>query len=323
MKLKKEYLILVAVIIGLILYLALRDTDRARYELPKLSEIPEKLVSRLEIGKAGQSIVLKKEGDKWYIEPKAYPADSSKVQKMMKTIDKLTLTALISESKNYIRYDLNEDKKIAVKAWMGNTLGRDFDIGKPAATCQHTFIKLAGDPNVYHARGDFRREFDQTVNQLRDMTVLTFDPADIQEIVLLRGKDSVIVSQKEIPAAGVEQKNAAGSSPQVSGMDKVWVTGGGKQVEASELKRLLAALSGMKCEEYIADRKKDDFKDPVYNFVLKGSTEHSLSIFDRNGKDELLYPAISSENDYPFLMSEYQVNNLKKSLEELTGKKEK
>ena len=314
MKRKKESILLVAVIIGLILYLAIRDSDRTHYQLPGLPDIAEKRISRIEIFKTGQPIVLKKEGEQWYIDPEAYPADPGKVRNMLNTIKKLTLTALVSESKNYIRYDLNEDKKITVKVWMGNTLSRDFDIGKPAGTYRHTFIKLAGDPNVYHALGDFRREFDQTVHKLRDMTVLAFDPDDIREINVLMDEETITVGRKEISAA---------DSSRVSGAEPVWLTSGGKEVEASGLKRLFSLLSGMKCEEYIADRKKDDFREPVYNIVLKGSREYFLSILARTDKYGALYPGVSSENDYPFLLAEYPVNELKKNVEELIKKEKK
>ena len=38
---------------------------------------------------------------------------------MLDVIEELTLTALVSESKNYVRYDLSHDEKITVKAWKG------------------------------------------------------------------------------------------------------------------------------------------------------------------------------------------------------------
>ena len=60
---------------------------------------------------------------------------------MLSAIENLTLTALVSESKNYNLYDLNEEKRINVKAWQGENLKRDVDLGKTASSFRHTFVK--------------------------------------------------------------------------------------------------------------------------------------------------------------------------------------
>ncbi|MEJ2657927.1 MAG: DUF4340 domain-containing protein, partial [Desulfobacterales bacterium] len=191
MKLKKEYFILGAVLVALVLYLALHRSNRTNYQLPELSPVPEKKISKLEITTADKSIVLNKTDNTWSIEPKGYPADSTKVKNMLDIIENLKLTALVSESKNYVRYDLGNDKNIHVKAWVGKTLERDFYIGKTAPTFQHTFVKLADDPNVYHARQEFRRKFDMSVNALRDKTVLSYAQNNIREITLAHDKKTV------------------------------------------------------------------------------------------------------------------------------------
>ena len=107
---------------------------------------------------------------------------------MLDNIEKLTLTALVSESKNYNRYDLSGEAKINVKAWQGDSLKRDIDVGKTASSFRHTFVKTAGDDRVFHARGNFRNTFDTTVDDLRDKTILTYTPSDIQQIQITQEK---------------------------------------------------------------------------------------------------------------------------------------
>ncbi|RLB30511.1 MAG: hypothetical protein DRG87_04865 [Deltaproteobacteria bacterium] len=58
MKVKKEYIILAAVILALSLYLFLRKTDKTHYELPKLSAVPKEDISKIEITKKGTDIIL-------------------------------------------------------------------------------------------------------------------------------------------------------------------------------------------------------------------------------------------------------------------------
>ena len=82
MKLKKEYFILTAILVALILYLALHRSNRTHYQLPELSEVTGKHISKLEITTSGNSIILNQKDNTWYIEPKGYRADSTKVKKI-------------------------------------------------------------------------------------------------------------------------------------------------------------------------------------------------------------------------------------------------
>ncbi len=323
MKLKKEYLILTAVMVALILYLALHRSNRTHYTLPKISSIPGKHISKIEFKKAAGTVVLNKKDNIWNIGPKEYPADSDKIEDILNVIENLKVTALVSESKNYVRYDLNPDKKIHVRAWQGESLIREFDIGKAAATYQHTFVKLAKDPNVYHARGDFRQNFDPTVEDLRDRTVLSFVQKDLREIKIARNKKTVALDLKQVVEANGKKKDAAAKTGKSSEPQTAWVDTNGKKVDAVKVGRLLGFLNRLECEAYIDDSKKDVFKDPVYAVTLQGPREHSLSIFAKENKDEKTYPAVSSENDYPFLLSDTQIDSLKANIDEIKKVKEK
>ena len=105
MKIKKEYIILILIIVVLSVYLFMRKTDRTLYELPVLPEISKKEISKIEISKGETSIVLNKKDDQWYIGPQQYIANKNKIDSMLDVFEKLTLTVSVSESKNYVRYD--------------------------------------------------------------------------------------------------------------------------------------------------------------------------------------------------------------------------
>ncbi len=317
MKLKKEYLILTAIMVALILYLVLHRSNRTHYTLPEISSIPGKQISKIAFEKADGTVVLNKKDNTWYIGPKAYPADSDKVQDILNVIENLKMTALVSESKNYVRYDLNPDKKIHVKAWQGESLIREFDIGKAAATFQHTFVKLAENPNVYHARGDFRQKFDPAVEDLRDKTVLSFVQKDLREINIIGDKKTLALHLKQGVEADGEKKDAAAKSGKSSEPQTSWMDAKGKKVDAVKVGRLLGFLNRLECEAYLDDSKKDGFKDPVYVVTLKGAKDYTLSIFVPKNKDEKAYPAVSSENDYPFLLSDIQIDSLKSHIAEI------
>ena len=323
MKLKKEYSILVAIIVALVLYLVLRQQERTHYRLPKLPHVAGTEISKIEISKADTSIALSKKDNTWYIDPKGYPADNRKIKEMLATIEKLTLTALVSESKNYSRYHLDNDKKITVKAWAGDNLRREFEVGKTAPSFRHTFVKIAGDDRVYHARDNFRGKFDQTTEDLWDRTVLSFERTEIEEIQITKGEQSILLSRKQIPVEiSTDQKPEVESSPP-SKLEIVWENPDGKKGDQSTINRLLATLSNLRCEKYLEGRKKDEFANPIYTLTLKGAQEHSLSIFGKPDKEAKSNPAISSQSDFPFLLNEGQAEGIMKNPKEMLEKAEK
>jgi hypothetical protein len=324
MKLKKEYFILTAILVALILYLTLHRSNRTHYQLPELSEVSGKHISKLEITKAGNSIIFNKKDDTWYIEPNEYRANSTKVKNMMNVIEKLKLTALVSESKDYIRYDLLKDKNIHVKAWEGKTLRREFDIGKAAPTFKHTFVKLPNNPNVYHAREDFRRNFDRSADDFRDKSVLSVAQNTIQAMTLTNEENTIFLSRKEVPETLPEKKDeSAAEKSEIAKTKTVWEDTAGHEVATSKISSLLSFLNSMECEKYLDDLKKEEFKNPIYSVTLKGEKEQSLLVFAKKDQNAKNYSAISSENKSPFSLSDTQVNTIKSKIDEILKVKEK
>ncbi|NQU14283.1 MAG: DUF4340 domain-containing protein [Desulfobacteraceae bacterium] len=324
MKVKKEYVLLVLIILALSIYLYVRSTDRTLYEIPEVPDLAGDDITEIDISRpGGATISLNKKDDQWVIQPQGFVADTDKVKAMVNHIKKITLTALVSEAKDYNRYKLGDDQKITVKARTGDKLSRDFDVGKTAPSYQHTFIKLADDANVYHARGNFRSDFDQTVESLRDKTVLSFDKKEITEIRISKGQETLILDRKEVSVEPEPTQKAEKEKKPAAKKETVWVNPAGKKGDASKVSSLLKALSDLECKRYIGNRKKDDLKDPVYRVRLKGLQEYTLSIFAKKNKDAKSYPAVSSQNDDPFELADYQANKIMIAPDEMLEKPKK
>lgn len=323
MKLKKEYTILVAVIVALVLYLVLRKSDRTHYRVPSLPAVAEAEISKIELSKLDTSIVLNKRDNSWYIAPQGYPANSRTVRDMLAIIGNLTLTALISESSTYGRYDLSDEKKITVKAWAGEVLRREFEIGKSAPSYRHTFVKLAGDDRVYQARDNFRGKFDPTAENLWDRTVLSFERAEIREIQITKGAQSILLSRQEVPPEDTAGEKSDEGGPPPPKSETLWETPDGKKGDESTLNRLLGTLSKLRCQKYMENRKKGDFTDPLFTLTLRGAQEYTLSLFAKTEKDAKNYPAISSQSDFPFLLTDGQAKDIMKDPDEMLEKLEK
>ena len=323
MKLKKEYGILVAIIVALVLYLVFREQEKTHYRLPKLPRVAGTEISKIEISKANTSVVLSKKDNTWHIDPKGYSVDSRKIKEMLTTIEKLTVTALVSESKNYSRYDLGNDKKITVRAWAGDNLRREFDVGKTAPSFRHTFVKIAGDDRVYHARDNFRGKFDRSTEDLWDRTVLSFERTEIEGIQITKGEQSILLGRKQIPPEISTDQKPEVENPPPSRLQIVWENPDGKKGDESTINRLLVTLSNLRCEKYLEGHKKDEFSNPIYTLTLKGAQDYSLSIFTKSAKEATSYPAISSQSNFPFLLTDRQAEGIMKNPEEMLEKPEK
>jgi len=312
MKVKKEYIILALVIIALSAYLVMRTSDRTQYQLPDVAPVAGNDISKLQITRDKTIVELIKKDDQWYIAPQEFPADMGKVEGMLDALENLTLTVLVSESKNYSLYDLGEDKRINVKAWQEQTLMRDVDLGKTASSFRHTFVKTAGDERVFHARGNFRNDFDLSVDDLRDTLILTLNPADIQQFEVTKDQQPLTLNKTQAPVVvdGTQSAKPAETAPEA--VKPSWQAADGRPVDEAVVQQVLNTVSNLRCEKFLNDRSKDEFTSPLFTLRVKGAQEHSLSIFAKAAETDTDYPAVSSGSQYPFLLAGSQVDRIMK-----------
>jgi len=311
MKIKKEYIILIVIIAALCGYLYFKRTDRVHYELPDVSAIQAQELTKIEIDSGSESIILNKKDETWLISQQEYPADAKKAENILNVFKDLTITDLVSESGNYVLYDLGDDRKISVKAYAGSELIREFDIGKKAPTNRHTFIRLEGNDRVYQAKGDFRKQFETTVADLRDKRVLTFVPGEITSLTISAAQKDITLTKEQIPAE--ETETQAGNEAKTS----QWKDQSGTIIEDAAIDKLLGTLSALDCEEYLEDKTKADLASPETTITLSGTGQYSLSLFAAEAEKK---PASSSENEYVFVLPDYRIDSIEKNIEELIGK---
>ena len=317
MKGKKETAILIFIIAVLAFYLFSQKDDKTHYELPDVKEIQTDNISQINIKKKDSEIVLRKESNKWTIGDNKYPADNVKVENMLKGISGLTLTALASESKNYSIYELDEKNRVEVEAYKGGTLLRRIHIGKTASSYRHTFVMLGNDHRVYHAGGNMRGDFDKKISELRDKTVMSFND-DIMEVVMEKGEEEITIVRATAPVSvDITEQQDEEQKPEES-MQK-WTKSNGKGVNDNEVDSIVSALSDFQCDDFIEDKTKEDFKSPIFTVTLKGVNTYTIYFFKKKDNQ---YPAISSENEYPFLVSEWKADKIMKDPNSLKDDKE-
>ncbi len=330
MKFKKEYIILAVIILSLAVYLAVRSKNPTGFELPQPQAIEKSKINRILIVKGDEKIELAKKDEQWVLEPKGYPADSIKVGNMLNSAAELTLTALVSDSGNYERYDLTDEKKIQVKAFAEGRTAREFDIGHAAPTHQHTFVKLAGDQNVYHARGSIKNTFDHSLDSLRDKTVLSFEKDSIRSLTIQKDGQTVSLARKQVEpkeASEAKEQSADGATaakqaqaaqPEPAAETKTqWLNAAGEKVEQTAVNGLLSTLSGLKCDEFMADEAGKELTQEKWRLTFAGDQkEYSITTFAPNEEDTTV-PAISSATKYAFRLPQARVQTIEQDLDKL------
>jgi hypothetical protein len=232
---------------------------------------------------------------------------------MLSALVELRLTALVSEAGVYDHYDLTDDKKIEVGAWIGDRPVRDLDIGKAADTYQHTFVRLRNDPKVYHAGSNFRNTFDQTIEGLRDKSALSFTVSEITGIGIVSAEKHLSLSLEDPPLETPSSRELASDETASQPPEQVWMKDDGSPADADAVQRLLSQLAYLTCSGYLEGRQKEDFSAPVSTITLKGMETYTLSLYEKEEADTVC-PAVSSQNDYPFTLSETACTRLSETL---------
>ncbi len=311
MKIKKEYVILAVIIFALTGYLLVKKTNRLHYTLPKVPTLTQKDITKLEIQKAGQQTTLTKKEGKWLITPGNYVADQGKMNRIIDMIRNFSINTLISESNDYLRYDLTKEKKIAVKVYGKTGPIFSFSVGKHAPTFKHTFVTIEGDPKVYLARGNFRSDFDQTADELRDKHVFSFSRDTLSSIEITEAGNKFDLKKK------VEKSSKTKEKKTTTGDHFQWIDANGKTVPGSSVNGLFSQLTDLQCESYIQGKNKNDFKHPILIIALDGKNGATLTVFDKNDSKDNSYPVISSTNPYPFTLQKYKIDLIKKAVANL------
>lgn len=312
MSLKKEFIILGVIAVGLLVYLLLRQSDRTQYELPTVPKIERENVTRIEISQQARQIELSKDNGQWRLLPSGYPVDETKITSVLETLEKFSLTALASDSGNYDTYDLGKDKRIDVTVYQGEKAVLVFAIGKAAPSFRHTFVTVSADDRVFHAQDNFRARFDPDAESWRDKTVMRFEQGTIYQIAL-SGPDFELSARKtQTPVnVGGEPTESTTTEPPVAETVMRWETSAGQLLDDAQVDSWMTALSTLKCDSFVEGKSKDDFTTPIYTVQLVGNSEQRLTLFEPIG-EEGKYPAVSAASDYPFFLPKWRAEQIMK-----------
>lgn len=281
-------IVFVSASVVLLAVIALRSPDRISYELPQLDRVASSAITSVTIERPRGTITLERTPDGWLVGPGGYEADAAIISSMIATLTNLSITDVVSVSDDPSRFDLDEASKVRVAAYVGEQVAREIEIGRRAATFDHTFVSIPGDERILQAGGSLRGVFDREVDELRDKSVLSFQQSLVTQIAVERSGDSS--ARIVVERAGNEWQvaQAQGSEPALEQID-----------------RALRFLSGLSAYRFRYDAPPAG--EPWLRITISADQEYRLELYPQDGS---VYPARSSGSDEPFDMLLFQASLL-------------
>jgi len=321
--LKKEYIILIILIIGLGAYIGLKKDNQVHYELPTIPQVDATRIDHLEISKADRVVTLNKSETGWTVTDKKFPANTDDVNQMLNTLKEIKLSALVSEAKDLIRYELDDPHAIKVKALAGNEVLRTLVIGKTAPSNNHTFVYLDDkDRTVYQANGNFNGKFDKPAADFRDKKVLAFDPDSMKKITLVKQGKTVTLVKAPAPETPDQEKDDAQkdlTAEKTTPEKAVWKNEDGSDVDEKTISDLLSSLSKLECQAFLDDDEAAQLKEkaPSCKISLENDKTFVLNLFDKNDDQDV--EGSCTYTPYAFTLTSYKAEDIVSYTDKLMG----
>ncbi len=322
----KEYIILIILIIGLSSYVGLKKDDQVHYELPTIPQVDTTRIDRVEISKADRLVILNKGEKGWTVTDKKFPANLDEIELILGTLKKMNLSALVSEAKDLVRYELDDANAVKVKALAGKEVVRSFVIGKTAPSYNHTFIYLDNkDQIVYQANGNFKSQFDKAAADFRDKKVLGFDPAGIKKITLEKQGKTVTLVKDPAPEKPDQEKDEAKkdlTAEKTVPKATVWKNKEGSVADQKAISDLLSSLSELECQAFMDDDKAARLKgiQPSCKILLENDKTFILNLFNKNEDQDV--EGSCSYTPYAFTLTSYKAEDIVSYMDKLIGIKQ-
>ncbi|MDX9962659.1 DUF4340 domain-containing protein [Desulfobacter postgatei] len=320
---KKEYIILTILIIGLVAYLGLKKDNQVHYELPTIPQVDTTRIDRVEISKADRLVVLNKGENGWTVTDKKFSANPEDIEQMIGTLKAIKLSALVSEAKDLARYELDDTHAVKVKALAGKEAVRSFVIGKTAPSYNHTFIYLDDkDRTVYQANGNFKSQFDKEIADFRDKKVLEFDPAGVKKVTLEKQGQIVTLIKSQTPETTDQEKdeikkNLIEKKPVPK--ESIWKKEDGSVTDQKTISDLLSSLSKLECQAFLDEDKAARLKEiqPSYKILLENDKTFILNLFNKNENQDV--EGSCSYTPYAFTLTSYKAEDIVSYADKLLG----
>jgi len=172
-------LLAVAALLAGLLLLPSASHD-GQLDLPVISAVTPADVTRIQLVKAGQTTVIEREGERWYLrQPLQAEADAVSLRSLVQTFATDVPIDLRIDEGNLEDYQLDDSNNVSFELFTGGAepavsmvLGKDLPGGS-------TLLRLPGSENVYRARIGGRHRYDREATDWRNRLLLDVAATDV------------------------------------------------------------------------------------------------------------------------------------------------
>ncbi len=288
LKTYREFIILAAIALVLLAYIIFRSSGNINYKLPEINSLDKDSISSITIDGQEASYIFEKDGKDWYIQPENWLANTSTVNTILNSLTEIKVVDLISSSGNPALYELSEDKRFTVKAYIGDDLVRELYVGKVSSSGVYTYIMFPGDDNVYSIRGSLPSSVGSGKEDMREMQIIKLQKSNLQKMTFTTTGGAARTLYKDENELWAEDATEA-------------------QPDADLISKAETTLTSLRATKYLSDKPEGK---PEWTVSLStGDEDISLQIWPAT---EDGYPAWSSRRGYSFIISTYSGESILK-----------
>lgn len=294
MKRRKILLLSAAAVLGCVLALQAALGAAGKVRTAEFSGDPDAISIRT----GGTELALRRDGGRWTVGGRDYPADEGRVAALIDAARKVSVLEKVSSGGDGDRFGLAEGSSTIVSLSAGGKELRKIEIGKAASAARQTYVRLDGAADVILVSGDLRQAFGTTQDALRDKKIFDLKPEEISG-VSVRGAEAFGIEKTGTPAAW----NLVFPSREAN-----------RALDGAAVDSWIAQIATLRADSFAAEGSIPG-GEPLISVSLKASGgDASLTI---HAKDGDRYLCSSSASPYPFYLAEYAAERFMKPLDEL------
>lgn len=279
-------------------------------------------VKKLVVKQDGQPPVeLDKQQSNWKIvKPAAYDADSNGVRTLLGSLSNARIDEFTSDNPAHLsHYGLDKPAlEVSVFTGAGQSPQSLLFGEKGSGTGKDDYyVKLASTPNVYTVHNYVFSDANKTLNDLRDRTVLAFDPDQVEQVKFSNNGHAYVISRSA---------------------DGKWTETDGARsgADAVKVRQFLDRLHDLKAESIVQDTTanldKFGLNSPNETVAFSGKNGKELGTVklsrverrnenDKNAPARIDYYALSSASPTVYKIFEYDYGDLLKTPEQFAAPK--
>ena len=272
----------------------------------KLADEPDSI----SIARAGgESFTLAKEGGRWFIGEKKYPADLAKVDAMLKVLSNIKILETVFSSGDSDRYGLDEASRLVISASKGGKALRTVYAGKVSSASNQSYAYVDGEKDVLLVAGKLRSEFDKMAESLRDRTVWNVKGESVTRV-----DSDFSRSPRDIAGTGTRR---IPFSIEKSGEGATWQeiavpgSGASEMLDSTKVGAWVDSIANLRADSFAPEESATPSQNLGTLTLASSGKAMTLSVVRKEGDTK--YLCVSSESPYPFYLQAGTVARLAKA----------